>query len=498
MTRAEAQAIYRAGEEAVVRALLAMDARIDALTAALEQQGRDFAARLEVSEQRIKQLEDQLAKNSRNSGKPPSSDGFHRPAPQSLREKSARPRGGQPGHPGSTLDLVATPDRIEIHPAPDICAECGAPLADQPVISFTRRQVHDLPSKRMLVTDHRAEAKTCTCGCLNPAPFPPGVTAPVQYGPGVKAAAVYLKHFQLLPYERASELLADLFGCRISEGTLANILQECGDLLEAPVTQLKALIAGAPVAHFDETGSRVDQDLWWVHVAATAHATVYDISPKRGTAAMDAMGILPRFTGRAIHDHWKPYFRYGCAHGLCNAHHLRELTFVHEQHHQAWAQAMIACLLDMKAGVAAAKPHRDDLTHFQVRTFRRRYQAIIEEGYRQNPLAASATKGKRGREQKTKPRNLLERLDRHRGQVQAFMTDFKVPFSNNLAERDIRMIKVQQKVSGPFRSEHGAKTFCRIRSYLSTARKNALGILDALQRVFAGSPFVPTPVADTS
>lgn len=495
MTRDQAQAIYRAGEEAVVRTLLEMDARIEAMAAEFEKRMGELTARLDASEKRVKHLEERLAKNSRNSGKPPSSDGFARPAPKSLREKSERPTGGQPGHAGSTLTLADKPDQVVIHRV-RACVRCGRSLAERRCESLEKRQVHDLPPRRLIVTEHQAETKLCPCGCLNKACFPPEVGAPVQYGPGVKAAAVYLRNYQLLPYERACELFGDLFECPISEGTLANILADCNVRLEQTALQIKAQIAKAPVANFDESGSRVDKKLWWVHVASTATATYYDIHPKRGSEAIDAIDILPGFLGRAIHDFWKPYFGYPCEHGLCNAHHLRELTFVHEEHRQPWAKSMIDCLLDMKTAVDEARPHRSDLTHFQVRSFRRRYQTIIEEGYLQNPLEPSAGGNQRGPEKKTKPRNLLERLDKHRSQVQAFLTDFNVPFDNNLAERDVRMIKVQQKISGVFRSEDGAKAFCRIRSYISTARKNALGALEAIQRIFTGTPFIP--ISNTS
>lgn len=490
MTSAQALEIYRAGPATVVRVLLEMDARIDALMAANAELRREFTARLAVSEKRIKHLEDQLAKNSRNSGKPPSSDGFNRPAPKSLREKTQRPTGGQPGHAGSTLARSDHPDRIERHQVKS-CARCGGAPGAMKWVGLEKRQVHDLPPRGLIVTEHQVETRLCACGCLNQAVFPPQVSAPVQYGPGVKAAAVYLKNYQLLPYERTCELLGDLFACPISEGTLANILGECSDRLEQPDGQIKAHLVQAPVVHFDESGSRVDRKLWWVHVASTATATYYAIHPKRGTEAFAAIDILPRFRGRAIHDFWKSYFAYPCDHGLCNAHHLRELIFVLEEHGQPWAQAMITCLLDMKAAVALARPNANTLSHFQVRTFRRRYQAIIEDGYRQNPLAPSARRRTRGPQKKTKPRNLLERLDKHRAQVQAFLHDFNVPFDNNQAERDIRMIKVQQKISGLFRSAESAKAFCRIRSYISTARKNALGALEAIQRIFIGTPFVP-------
>jgi transposase len=489
LTREEALAIYHAGPETVVRVLLEMDARIHAL----EQQVSALTVRLDTSEQRVKHLEKQLAKNSRNSSKPPSTDGFQKPAPKSLREKSERPSGGQPGHTGQTLTMTEPPDHTVRHPV-ELCACCGLSLAHLQPEGVEKRQVHDLPPLRLLVTEHQAERKRCSCGHLNKAAFPDGVNAPVQYGSGVKATAVYLKNYQFLPYERTCELLGDLFGCAMSEGTLANLIDECHERLEAPVQQIKAQIAQAPVAQFDESGARVEKKLWWLHAASTITATHYDIHPKRGTAAMDAIGILPDFGGRAIHDFWKPYFRYGGTHGLCNAHHLRELIFVHEQYQQDWAEAMIQCLLDIKAAVALPKP----LTATQIQLFESRYQSILNDGYAANPLSVSPDPAgkKRGRTKKTKPRNLLERLDTHRLEVLAFMYDFNVPFDNNLAERDIRMMKVQQKISGTFRSESGAHAFCRIRSYISTARKNALGAMEAILRVFAGNPFVP--VANTT
>jgi transposase len=488
LSREEALAIYDAGPELVVRVLLEMDGRIHAL----EQQAQDLTARLDVSEKRVMYLEDQLAKNSRNSSKPPSSDGFKKPAPKSLRKKGKRKSGGQPGHTGHTLKIADKPDHTEVHRVTE-CEHCGRSLADQSPDSVEKRQVHDLPPLRLIVTEHQAESKTCACGCLNKAAFPEGVNAPVQYGEGIKAAAVYLKNYQYLPYDRTCELLNDFFGCPMSEGTLANIIAQSHKLAADPVEKIKELVERATVAHFDETGSRVEGKLWWLHSASTAQATYYDIHRKRGSEAFDDIGILPDFIGRAIHDFWKPYFGYDCLHGLCNAHHLRELIFVHEQHQQDWADHMIDCLLDIKDAVDLAKQTTDRLDGRQIQSFEVCYQQILDEGYAQNPLPAqpAGKKKKRGRLKKTKARNLLERLDEHRAEALAFMYDFNVPFDNNQAERDLRMMKVQQKISGTFRTEDGAKAFCRIRSYISTARKNAVGAMDALTRLFSGNPFVP-------
>jgi len=488
LTREEALAIYHAGPEVVVRVLLEMDARIHAL----EQQVQDLTTRLDRSEKRVRYLEDQLAKNSRNSSKPPSSDGFQKPSPKSLRKRGQRKSGGQPGHRGHTLKRVAKPDQTKVHRV-EQCERCGRSLANQKPDSVEQRQVHDLPPRRLVVTEHRGEVKGCVCGHVNKAAFPEGVNAPVQYGNAVKAAAVYLKSYQHLPYERTCELLDDLLGCPMSQGTLANVISECDDRVEEPVAQIKERIAQAPIAHFDETGSRVVGRLWWLHAASTSYATYYEIHRQRGSQAFEAIGILPDFSGRAIHDFWKPYFLYSCRHGLCNAHHLRELIFVHEQHQQDWADHLIACLRDIKAAVDQARQTVDLLPEEQIQAFEERYQKILDEGYAQNPLPPPPAKAKkkRGRRKKTKPRNLLERLDQHRNKALAFMYDFNVPFDNNLAERDLRMMKVQQKISGTFRTEEGAKAFCHIRSYISTARKNAVGAMDALARLFNGTPYVP-------
>jgi len=480
MTREEALAIYHAGAETVVRVLMEMDARI-----------RVLEQRLEAGEQRIKELEDRLATNSRNSSKPPSTDGFNKPEPKSLRGKSGRPSGGQRGHPGHTLQRVEHPDIIERHRV-ERCQACARSLTNRPAECVEIRQVHDLPPRRLIVTEHQAEVKTCSCGCTNKAAFPEGVNAPVQYGPEVKALAVYLSQEQLLPFARTCNLLGSVFGCSLSEGTLANVLSECHASLQIPAEQVREHIAQAQLVHFDETGSRVDKKLWWLHSASTENATHYDIHPKRGTEAHQAIGILPAFTGRAIHDAYHSYFTYDCSHGLCNAHHLRELTFVHEQHHQDWAGQMKQLLQDMHEAVEKARASGASLTKARIKRFEDRYQRILDEGYAANPLPDPPQNKKRGRTKKTKARNLLERLDWHRKMALAFLHDANVPFDNNLAERDIRMMKVQQKVSGQFRTRDGAKTFCRIRSYISTARKNAVNVLDALTRVFTGTPFLPS------
>jgi transposase len=486
MTPEEALSVYHAGPEVVVTVLGELSAQVELLQKQVAELQRE-----------VQRLRDQISKNSHNSSKPPSSDGLKKPAPKSLRPRGKRKPGGQRGHPGSTLTMVEHPDHTLLYRV-DHCERCGRPLNDEAPSGLEKRQVFDIPPIQLEVTEHRAEIKPCPqCGHLNKAAFPEHLKAPVQYGPRLKAIAVYLRHYQLLPYHRTRELVRDLFSTDLSEGTLKNIIETCSESLQEPVDEIRRELAQSPVVHFDETGTSVDGKRHWLHSASTAQLTYYEIHPKRGAQAMDQIGILPRFTGRAVHDFWKPYFTYQCDHGLCNAHHLRELTFLTEQHHQRWAKDMIQCLLDMKKAVDEAKSTTYTLFKEQIQTFEQRYQTILEKGYQENPLPRTeSTKKKRGRQKKSKARNLLERLDTHRTQVLAFMYDLTVPFDNNLSERDLRMAKVQQKISGTFRSPDGAASFCRIRSYISTARKNALNALEAIVHAFDGAPSVP--IHDTS
>jgi transposase len=476
LTREQAGAIYDAGREATITALCELTRRLDML------------------EGRVKELEARLATNSTNSSKPPSSDGPRKPAPKSLRKRGARKPGGQPGHQGHTLKMVGTPDHIHVHRA-STCEKCQSSLAQGVDLGTERRQVHDIPVPKMEVTEHQAISTQCpACEHVNKGAFPAGVTAPVQYGPTVKAVGSYVREYQLLPSERTCELLSDLFGCSLSEGTLATIISEFSQVVAAPVDCIADQIAASGIAHFDETGCSVEGKRQWLHVACTKYLTHYQVHPKRGTEAMDAIGILTRFTGRAIHDGWGAYFTYEqCTHGLCNAHHLRELTFVHEELGQSWGKYMIECLVAIKDAVALASLTSDHLTARQLLTFAARYQRILDLGYKNNPLPEPAPgKKKRGRRKKGKARNLIERLATNRNQVLAFMLDFSVPFDNNQAERDGRMTKVQQKISGTFRSIDGAKDFCRNRSYISTARKNLRNVIEAIKQAFLGNPFVPS------
>ncbi len=445
--------------------------------------------------ERIHHLEGQLAQNSRNSSKPPASDRPDKPAPKSLRTPSGLSPGGQPGHPGATLTPVDSPQHIVPHTVHN-CAHCGHDLSTVASYDYERRQQFDLPPLHVEVTEHRAERKRCPqCQHDNKAVFPPTITQPVQYGPRLQSVATYLSAYQLLPFERTRELFEDLFHHRLSCGTLVNINQTGYRLLEPAEHAIHNRLLQSPLVHFDETGCAIGTQRHWLHVACTASLTSYFAHPNRGQAAMQAMNILPRFHGIAQHDHWQPYFQYPCHHALCNAHHLRELIFVHEHHQQPWAQDMIDCLLDIKDAVEQATTRRKNhLAPARIKRFERRYNRILAAGLRANPPPdLTDTPRKRGRKKQSKPKNLLDRLQKRQLQVLAFMYDFRVPFDNNQAERDIRMTKVKQKISGTFRSEHGARIFARIRGYLSTARKNGVNASEALFDAFLSRPYLPPP-----
>jgi transposase len=442
---------------------------------------------------RIKELESQRSKNSRNSSKPPSTDGYGKPKPKNRRTKSGKPSGGQPGHKGQTLEQVEEPDNIIEH-AVDHCTQCGLDLSSTPVSDVEKRQVFDIPPPPQIqVTEHQAQIKACPC-CANrnKAVFPEQVSQPVQYGNRIQAIATYLNQYQLLPYQRLQEYFQDVHGLHLSQGTLKNVLKRAHQHLEQFAHSAKAGVSSSEVAHFDETGMRVIESLHWFHVASTDTITCYFIHPRRGTPAMKDIGILDEFGGYAVHDHFSSYYQFDLYHVACNAHQLRELIHAYEEHQQQWAQNMISCLLEAKVEVELAVEQGETaLSDDRIRYYDTRYSRILREGLQELPVLATPNKVKPGRKAQHKVKNLHDRLMKHKHETIAFINDLIVPFDNNQGERDIRMAKTKQKISGCFRSVTGAEHFCRIRSYISTARKQGRNIYEVLCDAFESNAFDP-------
>jgi transposase len=461
-----------------------------------QERAQAFEEVITAQQERIATLERQQAKDSHNSSLPPSSDRFVRP-PKSLRQKSGKKAGGQPGHHGHHLRQVQAPDEVLIHAVIE-CSHCQHDLRAQPAEVPERRQVIDLPAKRLWVTEHQVEEKQCpACSHRTRASFPASISAPAQYGTNIQALATYLVEGQAVPYARASQLLHELLGVQLSAGSIARFVHTCHQQLGEVESRLKAALVQAQVIHQDETGLRVGTEGWWVHVCSTDRLTHYAAHRSRGREALDAIGIAPQFRGTSVHDALRSYGSYTFTQAWCNVHHLRELTFVEEELQQPWAGKMKELLLEMKAEVERAKAadqHEPDAV--VLAPLLRRYDEILAEGYRANPAPPPPKKsaeGKRkpGRARQSPARNLLDRLTQGKWAVLRFLLDFAVPFDNNQAERDLRMIKVQQKVSGCFRTAEGVAMFCRIRSYLSTLRKQGIALLSALDHTLAAHPLLP-------
>ena len=449
----------------------------DDLIALLLAQQAGHAAEMAALRAQIAELERRLGLNSSNSGKPPSSDGLRKPPRvSSLREPSGKKPGGQKGHPGETLRRSETPDAIIDH-YPASCAVCGAPLTTPMATDFVARQVFDLPEPQpLVVTEHRAHGCRCAaCGSQTRAAFPGWVTAPVQYGKRIGAFVLYLLHYQLLPEKRLAVLMADLFGVPLVPATIARISQDCAERLQSFASAVRDRVAAAPVKHLDETGFRIGGKTQWLHIASTMLLTFYRVAAKRGSLLADLTGIV-------VHDHWKPYYTLtGVLHALCNAHHLRELKALVEIEKEDWAHRMQRLLRRACHAVKLAGKQEVPLKPGLSALIERRYDAIVAEGlaFHEAQPALAETRP-RGRPPRRVGHNLLLRLSTHRQDVLRFLTDPRVPFTNNLAERDGRMMKLRQKISGGFRSEDGAKDFAVIRSVLSTARKQGWDILATL------------------
>ncbi len=438
-----------------------------------------------------------LSMTSRNSSKPPSSDGYTKPAPKSRRVRSGLKPGKQPGDPGHHLAQRTDPDATVIH-APPTCGHCGDDLTNAELTETITRQVFELPSMALSCTEHQAQRKRCSCGTLTTGEFPEEATAPACYGPALRAYVCYLVTRQHLPIARVGELLADTYAASVSTGAIVAMVAEGAGLLDEFLGEVQAQLRTAKVVHADETGLRVNALLAWVHAVSTTDLTLYHLDTRRGSTAMDAMGVLEHLSGVLVHDGWVPYRHYdNVAHQLCNAHHIRELAAAAQGDGQTWASDMATLLSGTWHHVLEAKADgRHHLDAQELVSIRANYRAIIDAGHEANPPPVPT--GRRGRPKRSTAHNLLERLDLHVDDVLRFTTDFSIPFDNNLAERDIRMVKIAQKISGGFRSFEGAEAFLAFRSYLSTAAKQGANRLEVLQELFAGDAWMPSPSGTSS
>jgi transposase len=487
-------------QEEVIQALSAQVYEQQEEMGQFVQQIEDLGGQLEDLSEQVEKLQEKTKKNSSNSSLPPSSDRFARQKrTRSLRKKSGKKPGGQKGHEGKTLPLVANPDLVVLHEV-QVCEYCQSDLQQQASIRDQRRQVISLPIKRRVVIEHQTQSKCCSrCHSITVAPFPADVKATIQYGADIAAVAVYLNCQQLQPIGRTAQILADLLDCPMSPASVQAMIGRCAVALCGIEEQIKQALITSSVTHHDETSCYLAGARWWWHSCSTEELTHYAVDVKRGRDAMDAIGILPALSGTSIHDGWASYWGYSnCQHGLCNVHHLRELKFFAEDQQQQWAADLIGVLLDMLQAVQQAKAQGATCLEPSQRTeLLDRFQAAIAKGSAANPPPPPAAVVKRGRRKQSKARNLLDRLYKHQDAVLRFFDDFAVPFDNNLAERDIRMVKVKQKISGCFRSTGGAQGFARIRGYLSTLRKQGMKLLLSLEQALAGYPLAPVSLSQS-
>ena len=454
---------------------------VRALIAGLQRELAELRAENAALKQEVADLRRQLGKNSSNSSKPPSSDGLSK-KPRivgSLRGVSNKQSGGQPGHQGDTLRPVAEPDKIERHEV-SRCAHCQAGLTAAMATGMEKRQVFDMPQPRLEVTEHQAHIYTCAgCRGVTKAAFPPAVSAHVQYGPRIKAAAVYLNVQHLVPEDRVGAIMQDLFGAgRLCPASIVAWGEKKAAELAPVVAHISALVAKAAVRNLDETGFRISSKTQWLHTASTVALTHYRVSEKRGAVLTSLQG------GVIVHDHFKPYFSLkDVAHALCNAHHLRELKALIDIEKEPWAKKMSRLLVTAARAVRrAAEQGQSVVAERASRRIVAVYDAIVLRGlaFHEQQPALGRRPGARGKSARRPGHNLLVRLRDFKTEVLRFLFDFAVPFTNNQAEQDIRMMKVKMKISGSFRTQSGAETFATIRSVLSTARKQGWNLLTAL------------------
>lgn len=425
-------------------------------------------------------MKDRLNTNSKNSSSPPSKDDLKDKGQRDKSDSGSRKPGGQKDRNGSQLQSVENPDEI-INIAVD---QSQLPRGEYSPSGYESRQVIDLKISRHVI-EYRAEIVSDTFGQSYRADFPGEVRRPVQYGANLKAHAVYMSQFQLIPYARVTQQINDNTEINLSTGSVYNFNAEVYQLLLPFKSWLIASQSNSALLHADETGINIGGKNHWLHSLSNDQSTYFHADERRGGTAMDTMEVLPKFTGVLCHDHWKPYYKYQCVHALCNAHHLRELKRAYEQDNQLWAKEIETLLLEMNR--AARQSTTGVLSEAEIGAYEKRYLAMLETGKKECPeIPAKYGDAKKGKMKRTRARNLLNRLINFTEDTLRFAKEAHVPFTNNQAEREIRMTKVHQKISGCFRSMRGAEMFCLIRSYLMTCRKHGIKPMDALVMLLQG------------
>jgi transposase len=465
--------------------------RIVELEEMLRRQEKAFQEQLEQAKSQIEDLKGRLGKDSHNSHKPPSSDGLGRRS-HSKRKPGERKSGGQKGHSGETCSLAEKVDEVITH-RPERCGHCGESLKECSGEVVERRQVHDLPPMQLIVQEHQIEEVCCPqCQWANRGCFPEQVKAIIQYGPQVRAWAVYLNQQHLVPMERTCQIMREGLGCSISEGTLANWNEQASESLEPTMEKIKSCLKVAGLLHLDETGIRIGKKLHWLHTTCTRWLTYLQWHQKRGREALESIGILPGFAGRVMRDRMSSYDHYPCEQSLCGSHLCRDASGLFEQTNQEWALKMERALRAMNKVAHYWRNQRAKSVPRPIRDrWVARYFHILACGYAAQPPPTPKPETipkRKGPPKQTPAMNLLDAFLHRADQILAFLDDLSIPFTNNQAERDLRMAKVQQKISGTFRAQDGATCFCRIRSYLSTMSKQGHPLLEALVALFNGHP----------
>ncbi|WP_419906892.1 IS66 family transposase [Hoeflea sp.] len=488
LTRDRLSALSKPDLIDLVMELAAQNALLQARVDELEKQNRQLRDQNASLVQRVSDLERRLGLNSSNSSKPPSSDGLAKPAARerrtrSLRGKSGRKSGGQHGHKGTTLKQVATPDAL-VHHYPHQCTRCSATLSSEAATGFAARQVFGLaPPPPLFITEHRAHTCRCrSCGTLVRAAFPETVKAPAQYGDEIAALAAYLQTQHCIPEDRLARIFSDLYKIRVAPATLASLIAKKADSMRIFADRVRELLCGTAVAvkHLDETGLRIAGKTRWLHMLCSTSLSHLRLGTGRGD-------IPSGLAGTIVHDCWPPYLALEAVeHGLCNAHLLRELQAVIDHDREPWATDMKALLSDARTLAQMARDQgRPAVSLRHVRQIRQRFDACCDRAIKFHeglPPLARPTTGKRGRPKRRAGHNLARRMRTHKAAVLLFFNDLNVPFTNNEAERDLRMTKVRQKVSGSFRTETGAENYCILRTVVETARKQSWDVLRALSK----------------